>query len=597
MPLRKSQPIIICIAKRSILDLHCKEKYFSELDSFAGVISVPVCIKCSMEDRTLHQALLNIFSCINMVEKAPLLLKVQAISLLFSALSGAVLFHAPLSEIDKSGYSLNTYKKQLSELKAYFEQFYFPLLKFRDVQRSYATKPAIEKIEKAPDIITDAPETNELIEGLIQIYTDFHGFTLNETERNQLKSNFLMLLRASVVHPQQFSVLSYYLTLMIVQHSDIIESCAPLSMDDSTLYQVKLQKGHFTPENREKMVALVLKLRELVSCHLAANMPSREELEALPVQERIRVMLNPSLTIYNAAQITYIVPQNLVHVLTDTYSLSEKEQQWATERWYELFYYQSADSSKVNKKKVFSACKENKKIGNILLALNTVLEPKNRIWLFAFGQNKLDSQSKSAIQTLYDSEIINGEKLDDSLNSEEKLRKMYQKIAKTFCFRSTDISLELIRRQCEYLYIDDSAAIDPLEESIVDLIHEFVEKLSVININRAFLLDDNYANTYVDQHKIEKFTLALKAQIWSQDVFLKFLSAIDVADKDFEENIISFVLENFSFSQKEQDWLLSCALSTKRYISTSLFKTCIEQIELCLKKSILSMLWNIITFS
>lgn len=296
----------------------------------------------------------------------------------------------------------------------------------------------------------------------------------------------------------------------------------------------------------------------------------------------------PDPSVFDAAKITYIRPTDLAERLTRAYKLSNEDSDWVEERWNDLFFCNFANRETMNKRAAISRCKE-RPIGDILLALNTVLKPQNYIRILAQQEESIDNESASALTRLYNTPVI------QSKEDKPTMHVMYDAISAGFHFRHEDITPLVFRLRSGYWYIAEEE-LDPFELTLRDSLYQVIDNAFSDYKRFSYLpevsIDSVSSEVQEKVHRVQGEMTKIK---WCREVIIDFLQCVDIDEKTLPEGLFKF-LRNHIQSKTERKWIDDIASDPQKHAfeTKSLYESAMEQIKLGLFRDMLSTIWSIL---
>lgn len=566
--------------------LHLRRSYISQLNP-----EIPACRKdynpggCS-----LNCVMINILQTIETLENCDYAQRNEAVGLLFVAVTGGHLMNGRTQVMEDRKYNLSEWKEDMKNLMKEFECFHFPLSKYNDIDRSYTSKPLDLELPENTAFICDASNSKELVQDLLKIYVEFRDLNMTREKREIVRNNLMRVLHASVTHASQFSILAYSLTLLFVQCPDLLEQPAALNCNDPELYPKTLKKGFFPAAKQEEREKLFYQINEQIKKHqwirLQRTLPY-EDFRRLSKEEQGRVM-SPDPSVFEAAKITYIRPTDLAERLTRAYKLSNEDSDWVEERWNDLFFCNFANRETMNKRAAISRCKE-RPIGDILLALNTVLKPQNYIRILAQQEESIDNESASALTRLYNTPVI------QSKEDKPTMHVMYDAISAGFHFRHEDITPLVFRLRSGYWYIAEEE-LDPFELTLRDSLYQVIDNAFSDYKRFSYLSEVSIDSVSSEvQEKVHRVQGEMTKINWCREAIIDFLQCVDIDEKTLPEDLFKF-LRNHIQSKTERKWIDDIASDSQKHAfeTKSLYESAMEQIKLGLFRDMLSTIWSIL---
>lgn len=282
------------------------------------------------QEITLNQYLLNVQNGIDALKESPLYLRNRAISLLISFITEGMLWNAPISCIRNKNYKIGPYIAKREEAIQQFQEFSGPLSKVSDIIRSYAAKPYSKMDFSEVTYIDTAPEVDKVIDDLTELY--LRSYSLPTTKKGIVHTNIVRLMRASVLHAPQFSILPYYLTVMFIQKRDILEQPVSADINDTTLYHIKVNSTELKGITQEEGINLYLQIKKIIDSHRVTNVPSPEMLAKLSDKERIAALCAVRDTVFAAANVEYASTEKVADAVSKLCIVSKDRISWLEEQ-------------------------------------------------------------------------------------------------------------------------------------------------------------------------------------------------------------------------------------------------------------------------
>lgn len=555
-----------------------------------------------IDNRTLNQSLLNILSlCTPSTDLENISLKDRGkiIYILLASISGMNLLHGPLGRIHDNLYrDAIECVQTLCDLKTNLIEWYEPLSKFYDIERSYTStindsSTNKEKLWESTAFIEKIPESRLFVEQIAQIFVDYQGISeVNDT----IKQNIIRILRASIKYGYQFSILSYCLTAMIIQKPEVFQAPVDPNYEGSDLYTIRLQKGIFRLKNQDKHIELFLKIQKVIKECCQTYVPSQELLKSLPPQERLLRMLQVKDSIFEATKITYIPTKTLLEILKKSFQLSQNQLQWIGEKWNALFFYRSPDGTNVNKIEVIKMCDEYP-IGKVIVDLNTLLHPRNRIRFLMHNFDELSSETFAqidkntigALNRLYESSVVGNQ------NANATLYDKYSAVESAFQFQHLDISLLAFRMQSCYVFIDETEW-DPLEEILAETIRKGAKQLlqDYTNTLLCYLPNEDVGLISADiQGEVGELLASLKKKVWNKEIAISFLTQVDMRRSTLFEDLICFFKNQLNKTQQKAFVAFrEKPNKVQDYYILQLFSIAMEKIVELIIREVLLLIWT-----
>lgn len=542
------------------------------------------------QDKTLNQYLLNVQNGIDALQKSSLPLRNRVLSLLLSFIVEGTLWNAPVYCIRDERYQIGPYIRKLEEAITEFQEFTGPLSKVVDIIRSYKAKP-YSRVELAETAYIDTlPEVAEAINELTALYLELHSLPSSKSE--VIHTNMTRLMRASVLHAPQFSILPYYLTVMFLQKRDVFEQPASVDWNDTTLYHLKVNLTALRGVPQEKYVNVYLQIQEIIVKHTETNVATYKTLQTLSPKERLTAMLATQSTIFAAANTMYAPTSKVAAKAAELCSTPEDRIPWLEDQWEKLYYYRDLHGNAINKKEAINQCISCEE-GKILTALKTVIQPKNRIRLLA--HQELDAESRQALQRLYGA-ILQENKVSCMDPPEATEAKMFARVGKFFELQQQDISLLLLRMKCESILIDETE-IDPFEETILESFHNSLYKI-LNSYRQCSHLEESWSYHITSEVRLEflplqEFLLKLK---WNRDYVISFCNHVDVRKGEFFSIFSAFIQEIDTKNKLNSFWknLKERQDLVQKHILREAFQIVLLKIEEYLVKQIMTTIWECI---
>lgn len=542
------------------------------------------------QEITLNQYLLNVQNGIDALKESPLYLRNRAIFLLISFITEGMLWNAPISCIRNKNYKIGPYIAKREEAIQQFQEFSGPLSKVSDIIRSYAAKPYSKMDFSEVTYIDTAPEVDKVIDDLTELY--LRSYSLPTTKKGIVHTNIVRLMRASVLHAPQFSILPYYLTVMFIQKRDILEQPVSADINDTTLYHIKVNSTELKGITQEEGINLYLQIKKIIDSHRVTNVPSPEMLAKLSDKERIAALCAVRDTVFAAANVEYASTEKVADAVSKLCIVSKDRISWLEEQWEKLYYYRDFHGNAVNKKEVISQCASCEE-GKILTALNTVLQPKNRIRILA--HQKLDAESRQALQRL-DKAILQTDKTLGMNFSGASDVKMFARVEKFFKLQRQDISLLFLRMQFRYFLIDEME-VDPFEETLLESLHHSIfEILSCIQ--PVSYLEERWSYHITSKVRLELLPLQefLLKKRWSKDILISLCMKINVNSHEFFSTFQEFIREIDTKNKLDGFWKNWGKKQTlvQEYILKEAFQIALLKIEEYFIEQIMTSIWECI---
>lgn len=159
---------------------HCRHNHLEKFYDLAErqILTLHICTGAPyIGADTLNQGLLNILTCLDCARDCGYVERGEVVDLLLEAIAGRKLFHGPLGQIVDTNFDMQPFTEKLHDLRTELNDFYEPLSKFYDIERSFKDKPVSKDINEAgyetlPEdtrFVIDTAECKELVNELAEI--------------------------------------------------------------------------------------------------------------------------------------------------------------------------------------------------------------------------------------------------------------------------------------------------------------------------------------------------------------------------------------------------------------------------------------------